>query len=86
MWAQLKKIQRERILLRFRDHNRDTLAKIVTALVQNFWRNIRKYSWLSSVLKEIKSFSKCLMLNGIKGVVTSERDPIQLGTQVVESN
>ena len=72
MWAQLKKIQKERILLRSREHNCDTSAKIVTALVQNFWRNIRKYSWLCSVLKEIKSFNKCLMLNRMKRVVTSE--------------
>lgn len=49
-------------------------------------RRTRKGNGAKSLLKEIKSLKKTLMLNGIKEVVTSGQDPAQLSFQVVKKN
>lgn len=38
------------------------------------------------MLREIKCLKKCLMLNKIKGLVTSGKDPTQLNFQIVKRN
>jgi hypothetical protein len=41
---------------------------------------------LNPVLREINRLKKSLMLSGIKGVMTSGQDPIQLCFQLVKGN
>ena len=41
---------------------------------------------ISPMFKEINRLKKSLMLNGIKGVVTSGQDPTQLSFQLVKRN